>query len=233
MVAHDDFDGFSRLRQGDMFGHNAYSEGLTAGIDEAGRGPLAGAVYAAAVILDPDRPIEGLADSKTLKPTDRQRLALQIQARAVAWSIARAEVHEIDSINILQATFLAMQRAMQGLAVRPLLALIDGNQAPKLKGCAVQTVVKGDTCVPAISAASILAKTARDANLLQLHAQYPAYGFDQHKGYGTVLHLARLREHGPCPAHRRSFAPVRMLMQAGSAGARSPATERPACFDSA
>lgn|GEM_PF-41316 len=198
--------------QGDMFGHDALSDVLTVGIDEAGRGPLAGAVYAAAVILDPDRLIEGLADSKILKAAERERLALQIQAQAVAWCIARAEVAEIDSMNILQATFLAMERAMAGLHVRPLLALVDGNQAPKLKACAVQTVVKGDSRVPAISAASILAKTARDADLLRLHAQYPVYGFDQHKGYGTALHLARLREHGPCPEHRRSFAPVRMLV---------------------
>ena len=216
MAGHDDFDQFPCFKQSDMFGHHEHANVLTAGIDEAGRGPLAGAVYAAAVILDPNRPIEGLADSKTLKPAARQRLALQIQAQAMAWSIACADVHEIDSINILQATFLAMQRAMHGLAVRPLLALVDGNQAPTLKGCVVQTVVKGDASVPAISAASILAKTARDANLLQLHAQYPAYGFDQHKGYGTALHLARLREHGPCPAHRRSFAPVRMLTLAGA-----------------
>ncbi len=211
-----------RAGQGDMFGHDALSDVLTAGIDEAGRGPLAGAVYAAAVILDPDRPIEGLADSKILKAADRERLALQIQAQAVAWCVARAEVAEIDSMNILQATFLAMQRAMAGLHVRPLLALVDGNQAPKLKACAVQTVVKGDSRVPAISAASILAKTARDADLLRLHAQYPVYGFDQHKGYGTALHLARLREHGPCPEHRRSFAPVRILVPGLASQAADP-----------
>ncbi len=194
--------------QADLFGHEAMLEVITAGVDEAGRGPLAGAVYAAAVVLDPMQPIVGLADSKILKAAERDRLAQEIQARAHAWCIARAEVEEIDRLNILRATFLAMQRAVQGLRIKPMLALVDGNQSPKLS-CAVRTVIKGDALVPAISAASILAKTARDADLSRLHELYPQYGFDQHKGYGTALHLARLREHGPCPEHRRSFAPIR------------------------
>jgi len=181
---------------------------LTAGVDEAGRGPLAGEVYAAAVILDPARFIDGLADSKVLTAVRREELALQIKEQALAWCIASATVAEIDSLNILRATMLAMQRAVQGLATVPQLALVDGNQAPKLR-CTVQTVIKGDALVPAISAASILAKTARDADLLRLHTLYPQYAFDQHKGYGTALHLQRLREHGPCAEHRRSFAPIK------------------------
>jgi len=181
---------------------------LTAGVDEAGRGPLAGEVYAAAVILDPSRFIDGLADSKILTAVRREELALQIKEQALAWCIASATVAEIDSLNILRATMLAMQRAVQGLTTVPQLALVDGNQAPKLR-CTVQTVIKGDALVPAISAASILAKTARDADLLRLHALYPQYAFDQHKGYGTALHLQRLREHGPCAEHRRSFAPIK------------------------
>ncbi|MEN5161552.1 ribonuclease HII [Achromobacter spanius] len=181
---------------------------LTAGVDEAGRGPLAGEVYAAAVILDPSRGIDGLADSKVLTAVRREELALQIKEQALAWCIASATVAEIDSLNILRATMLAMQRAVEGLATVPQLALVDGNQAPKLR-CTVQTVIKGDALVPAISAASILAKTARDADLLRLHALYPQYAFDQHKGYGTALHLQRLREHGPCAEHRRSFAPIK------------------------
>ncbi|HEX7747285.1 MAG TPA: ribonuclease HII [Bordetella sp.] len=185
----------------------------TAGVDEAGRGPLAGAVYAAAVILDPARPIAGLADSKALSAARREELALAIRERALAWCIAHAGVQEIDSLNILRATLLAMQRAVQGLAVAPQLALVDGNQPPRLQ-CAVRTIVKGDAKIPAISAASILAKTARDADLMRLHALYPQYAFDKHKGYGTAQHLSLLREYGPCPEHRRSFAPVRALLQA-------------------
>ncbi|AHV93514.1 ribonuclease HII family protein [Bordetella holmesii 30539] len=179
-----------------------------AGVDEAGRGPLAGAVYAAAVMLDPQRPIEGLADSKVLKAGRREVLAETIKAEALAWCIASASVEEIDSLNILRATLLAMRRAVLGLGRAPQLALVDGNQAPTLH-CTVQTVVKGDALVPAISAASILAKTARDSDLLRLHTLYPQYAFDQHKGYGTALHLERLRAHGPCPEHRRSFAPIK------------------------
>ncbi len=196
------------MEQPDLFAAPEQPPLVTAGVDEAGRGPLAGAVYAAAVILDPARPIAGLADSKVLKPETREALALEIRECALAWFVASASVAEIDSLNILRATMLAMQRAVQGLPVLPQLALVDGNQAPKL-GCTVQTVIKGDALVPAISAASILAKTARDADLLRLHALYPQYAFDQHKGYGTPLHLQMLREHGPCAEHRRSFAPIK------------------------
>ncbi len=198
------------MEQPDLFAAPEQPAMITAGVDEAGRGPLAGAVYAAAVILDPARPIAGLADSKVLKAATREALALEIQEFALAWCIASASVAEIDSMNILRATMLAMQRAVQGLATMPQLALVDGNQAPKL-GCTVQTVIKGDALVPAISAASILAKTARDADLLRLHALYPQYAFDQHKGYGTPLHLEMLREHGPCAEHRRSFAPIKAV----------------------
>jgi len=179
-----------------------------AGVDEAGRGPLAGAVYAAAVILDAEHPIEGLTDSKKLSPRRRELLAVEIKARALAWAVAWADVAEIDSLNILQATLLAMQRAVRELPLTPVLVQIDGNRAPVLP-MAVQTVVKGDLSVPAISAASILAKTARDASIQTLHEAYPDYGFAQHKGYGTAQHLDRLKALGPCPAHRRSFAPVR------------------------
>ncbi len=199
------------LQQADLFLSDMANFAHCAGVDEAGRGPLAGDVYAAAVILDSTRPIAGLADSKILSEAKRDALALEIKAHALAWCIASATVEEIDRLNILQATMLAMQRAVQGLALAPDLAWIDGNRAPVLS-CAVKTIVKGDALVPAISAASILAKTARDQTLLSLHALYPQYAFDQHKGYGTALHMQRLREHGPCPAHRRSFAPVRVLL---------------------
>jgi ribonuclease HII len=186
---------------------------LVCGVDEAGRGPLAGPVYAAAVILDPNQPISGLADSKKLSEKQRDLLAPQIQARALAWAIATATVQEIDEINILQATLLAMQRAVNALAPAAQLALVDGNRAPKLN-IPVQTLVKGDALEPAISAASILAKTARDAALQDLHSRYPQYAFDQHKGYPTALHLARLQEHGPCPEHRLSFGPVKSVITA-------------------
>jgi ribonuclease HII len=194
-----------------MFGDAGLADVVFAGVDEAGRGPLAGAVYAAAVILDPACHIDGLADSKVLSPPRREELAAQIQECALAWCVASASVNEIDTLNILRATLLAMQRAVRGLRVKPGLALVDGNQAPHLP-CGVKTVVQGDALVPAISAASILAKTARDADLVRLHGIYPHYGFDQHKGYGTLMHLERLREHGPCPEHRRSFSPVRDLL---------------------
>ena len=180
---------------------------LIAGIDEAGRGPLAGPVVAAAVILDPGRPIPGLRDSKQLSPARREALAAEIRARSLAWSLGQADVGEIDALNILEATLLAMRRACAGLAPPPNAALVDGNRAPRL-GCPAQCVVKGDRDVPVISAASILAKTARDALLVELDRVYPAYGFARHKGYGTASHLAALAAHGPCPAHRRSFAPV-------------------------
>jgi ribonuclease HII len=170
-------------------------------------------VVAAAVILDPARPIEGLRDSKKLSAAQRERLALRIRAQALAWSVAQAEVAEIDALNILQASLLAMQRAVERLAPAPALALVDGNRAPRLP-CAVRTVVGGDDLEPAISAASILAKTVRDAQLHELHARWPQYGFDVHKGYPTALHLERLQEHGPCSEHRRSFGPVRRWLDA-------------------
>ncbi|WP_131110811.1 ribonuclease HII [Sulfuricystis thermophila] len=184
---------------------------MICGVDEAGRGPLAGPVVAAAVILDPTRPIVGLADSKKLSSAKRERLADEIRAKAIAWSVAEATVEEIDMINILQATLLAMQRAVAGLAVRPEEAWIDGNRCPQLEMPA-RAIVGGDATVAAISAASILAKTARDAIMLDLHACHPQYGFDRHMGYGTPEHLAALAAHGPCDAHRKSFAPVRQLI---------------------
>lgn len=186
---------------------------IVCGVDEAGRGPLAGPVFAAAVILDPARPIAGLRDSKKLPEAKRDALAGLIRRDALAWSIAQCSAAEIDQLNILQATMLAMRRAIEGLSVPPTLALIDGNRCPV---CTVRTeaIVKGDDKVAEISAASILAKTARDAVLVQMHAQYPDYGFDQHKGYPTALHLERLRLHGVTPEHRRTYAPVRLLLDA-------------------
>ncbi len=184
---------------------------LICGVDEAGRGPLAGAVFAAAVILDPLHPIEGLRDSKKLSAAKREQLAVSIKKLALSWCVAQASEQEIDQLNILQASMLAMQRAVEGLSMLPELALIDGNRCPKLK-MAMQAIVGGDDKVAAISAASILAKTARDAALIELHQQFPQYGFDQHKGYPTELHLARLRQHGVSPVHRMSYAPVRALL---------------------
>lgn len=181
--------------------------GLVAGVDEAGRGPLAGPVVAAAVILDPDRPVRGLADSKLLSAEERDRLAGRIRMRAIGWAIGVAQVDEIDAINILRATMLAMQRAVRALPVTPQEAWIDGDRCPELP-CAARAIVKGDRDVAVISAASIIAKTARDAMLVELDRAYPQYGFAQHKGYGTREHLRALAAHGPCPAHRRSFAPV-------------------------
>ncbi|MDK6202025.1 ribonuclease HII [Oligella urethralis] len=196
---------------------------LIVGIDEAGRGPLAGSVFAAAVILDPNRPIEGLMDSKKLSEIKRDYLATIIKAQALAWSIASASVEEIDRLNILEATMLAMTRAWQGIKQAHHYVLIDGNQIPKamratlpdnlLSTQLVEAIVKGDDSVPAIAAASILAKTARDAELYALDAQYPDYGFAQHKGYGTKLHLSRLEALGPCPIHRQSFAPIKRFLQ--------------------
>ncbi len=180
---------------------------LIAGIDEAGRGPLAGSVVAAAVILDPARPISGLRDSKLLSARQRDVLAIEIRANALAWSVGEADVAEIDTLNILQATMLAMRRAFEGLAIAPGETWIDGNRCPEL-GCAMRAIVKGDRDVAVISAASIIAKTARDTLLDELDARYPAYGFAHNRGYGTPGHLAALARYGPCPAHRRSFAPV-------------------------
>jgi ribonuclease HII len=185
---------------------------LICGVDEAGRGPLAGAVFAAAVILDPDNPIVGLRDSKKLSEARRDILAEQIKSHALAWSIAQCSEAEIDTLNILQATMLAMRRAVEGLKMVPTLALIDGNRCPVMS-IRSEAIIKGDDKVAAISAASILAKTARDASLMQLHQQYPQYAFDQHKGYPTALHLERLRLHGVSPVHRKSYAPVRALLE--------------------
>ena len=181
---------------------------LIAGIDEAGRGPLAGPVFAAAVILDPVRPVDGLRDSKLLSAQQRDRLAAEIRERALAWAIAEAAVAEIDELNILHATMVAMVRAVAGLRIAPQEAWIDGNRCPALS-CPTRAVVDGDRDIAAIAAASILAKTARDALLVELDVLYPLYGFAQNKGYSTKEHLAALAKHGPCPAHRRSFAPVR------------------------
>ena len=194
-----------------MFDYAGYAGEVICGVDEAGRGPLAGPVFAAAVILDPAKPIAGLRDSKKLSPARRDELALIIQRDALAWSIAQCSVAEIDALNILQATMLAMRRAIEGLSVIPTLALIDGNRCP-VTTVRTEAIVKGDDKVIEISAASILAKTARDALLVEMHTRYPQYAFDQHKGYPTALHLARLREHGVTPEHRRSYAPVRELL---------------------
>ena len=185
---------------------------IICGVDEAGRGPLAGPVFAAAVILDVSRPIAGLRDSKKLTEAKRDLLAPLIKAQALAWAIAEASEEEIDKLNILQASMLAMRRAVEALKTVPTLALIDGNRCPVMKIQSI-AVIGGDDKVDAISAASILAKTARDAALVALHAKYPHYCFDQHKGYGTALHLERLREHGASPVHRRSFAPVREVLE--------------------
>lgn len=183
-----------------------------AGVDEAGRGPLAGPVAVAAVILDPACPIDGLDDSKRLTEARRETLFPLIQARAVAWHIELVEPAEIDRINIFQATMAGMARAVRGLRVAPALARIDGNHLPRHLPCRAEALVGGDRIDPAIMAASILAKVARDRLMHALHAQWPHYGFDAHKGYATPAHLAALREHGPCAHHRRSFAPVRACM---------------------
>ncbi|MFC5301200.1 ribonuclease HII [Azospira restricta] len=185
--------------------------GPVAGVDEAGRGPLAGPVVAAAVILDPARPIDGLDDSKKLSEAARERLAIEIRDKALAWAVAEASAAEIDRVNILQATFLAMRRALDGLAVTPQQALIDGNKVPPGLSCAGEAVVKGDGRIAAIAAASILAKTHRDALMRELALAHPEYGFERHMGYPTPAHFAALQAHGPCPAHRRSFAPVAQL----------------------
>lgn len=190
----------------------ALVEELVAGVDEVGRGPLCGPVVTAAVILDPRRPIEGLNDSKKLSEARRERLFDEIRAKALAWCIGRAEVEEIDRLNILQATFLAMQRAVEGLAIQPRLALIDGNRCPQL-AVPSAPVVQGDARVPAIAAASILAKVSRDREMAELELLYPGYGIAGHKGYPTPAHLEALRRLGPTPIHRRSFAPVRKLLE--------------------
>jgi ribonuclease HII len=186
-----------------------------AGVDEAGRGPLAGPVYAAAVILDPARPIAGLADSKKLTARTRERLAGEIRERALAWAVASSSVEEIDCINILQASLLAMRRAVEALPRVPDEVWVDGRHCPQLT-MPVRAIVQGDASQPAISAASILAKTARDAELLRLDALHPGYGLARHKGYPTAAHLAALRAHGVIDIYRRSFAPVRALLAEAS-----------------
>ncbi len=185
---------------------------LVCGVDEAGRGPLAGAVYAAAVILDPQCPIEGLADSKTLSEKKRNSLTIQIKEHALAWAIASSSVQEIDQINILQASLLAMKRAIAGLNVVPQQVLVDGLHCPKIT-IPAQAIVKGDSKVEAIAAASILAKTARDEEMYRLHALYPQYDFARHKGYPTAQHIALLLEHGVSSVHRLSYGPVRKLLR--------------------
>jgi ribonuclease HII len=183
---------------------------IIAGVDEAGRGPLAGPVAAAAVILSPTRPVEGLKDSKLLTAQQRETMAGLIRERALAWAVGWADHMEIDSLNVLQAALLAMRRAVLALAVAPIKVLVDGNRCPDLS-CPMEAIVKGDNLIPAISAASILAKVERDAVMRRFDAQFPAYGFSVHKGYPTAMHLAALEEHGACPIHRRSFAPVRFV----------------------
>lgn len=193
-----------------------HAPGLVAGVDEAGRGPLAGPVVAAAVILDDLHPIAGLADSKKLTAARREKLFDEIRAKALCFCIAEASVEEIDRINILQATMLAMQRAVHGLRLKPALALVDGNRLPLLD-MPGEAIVKGDALVQAISAASILAKVHRDRWCDDLHARHPEYGFAAHKGYGTAAHLEALHLHGACPAHRTTFSPVAKALQSKAA----------------
>jgi ribonuclease HII len=189
-------------------------EGRIAGVDEAGRGPLAGPVIAGAVILDPDKPIEGLRDSKRLSASRRDELFDQIRERALAWAVGRADVEEIDRINILQATMLAMSRAVEALQPYADHALIDGNRCPDLS-CTSQAIIKGDSKVPAISAASIMAKVTRDREMLDLDMRYPGYGLAQHKGYPCKAHIEALESLGVTPVHRRSYAPVRRIIERG------------------
>ena len=184
---------------------------ITAGVDEAGRGPLAGEVYAAAVILNPDDSIDGLRDSKKLSPKRRSDLSIQIKRRSLAWSISFASVEEIDELNILNATLLAMKRAVKGLNVSPEIALVDGNRAPSLKEIEVFTIIKGDQKEACISAASIIAKVARDERLIALDHIYPNWGFKRHKGYGTKIHIEAIRRYGVTPLHRKSFEPIKSM----------------------
>ena len=188
---------------------------LAAGVDEAGRGPLAGPVVVAAVILDPNRPIEGLADSKQLTASRRAALDLAIRRDSLAFCVVVIDVAQIDRDNILQATLSGMREALRGLALAPMQALIDGNRVPSDLPCPAQAIVQGDALIPAISAASILAKVARDNLLVKLDSIYPGYGFAVHKGYPTAAHIAALQRLGPCAAHRRSFAPVKRLIESG------------------
>lgn len=199
-----------------VFKHLNWRPGMQlAGVDEVGRGPLVGAVVTAAVILDPARPVAGLADSKKLSASRRERLADDIRQHCLAWALGRAEPEEIDQLNILHATMLAMQRAVAALSLPPDGVLVDGNRCPQF-GCPGEAMVKGDGRVPAISAASILAKVARDEEMQALHAQYPQYGFDRHKGYPTAAHLEALKTHGALPQHRRSFGPVAEALKQGN-----------------
>jgi ribonuclease HII len=190
--------------------------GLVAGVDEAGRGPLAGPVVAAAVILDPGRPIAGLADSKTLAPRRREALAVEVRAGSLAWGLGWADAAEVDALNVLQATFLAMRRALVALSTPPAHVIVDGDRCPGLGGlaleCTLEAVVQGDATVPSVSAASILAKCARDAFMRELESRYPGYGLAGHKGYPTAEHVAALRRLGPSPVHRRSFGPVQSCL---------------------
>ena len=186
-------------------------EALVCGVDEAGRGPLAGPVFAAAVVLDSARPIAGLADSKILSEKRRRALAVSIRTRSLAWAVASATVEEIDRLNILRATLLAMRRAVERLSLTPTQVLVDGLHCPDI-GLPVRAIIGGDASVAVISAASILAKTGRDAEMLRLHDRFPQYGFDRHKGYPTPEHLDALGRHGVCEIHRRSFAPVRRIL---------------------
>ena len=203
----------ARRSPGDLFA-DTWRGRLVCGADEAGRGPLAGPVVAAAVILDPGRPIDGLRDSKQLAPARREALARAIRGRATAWAVAEASVQEVDRLNVLQASLLAMRRAIELLDPAAEIALIDGNRLPRLR-IEARAIVGGDALEPAISAASILAKQHRDRLMAELDRVFPGYGFAEHAGYPTPRHLERLRELGPCAAHRRSFAPVRALLDAG------------------
>ena len=204
----------TKKRMGDLFNDAMLEESadLIAGVDEAGRWPLAGPVVAAAVILDPMRPIDGLRDSKKLTEASRERLAAEIKERALDWSVAHATVEEIDELNILQATMLAMKRAISGLTVRPSLVLVDGNRVPRID-LPVNAIIQGDDKIAAISAASIIAKTTRDHWLVELDERYPEYGFAKHKGYGTKEHLEALAKYGPLPVHRKSFGPVKQAIE--------------------
>ena len=195
-----------------MISFDHIGSGVMAGVDEVGRGPLAGPVIAAAVILDPEQPIQGLMDSKKISERKRILLALEIQKKSMAWAVGRAEHDEIDSINILQASLLAMKRAIESLAIEPELVLVDGIHCPDIS-FNVDAIIKGDNKIPAISAASIIAKVARDNEMIALDSQYPGYGFSQHKGYPTRMHIAALKELGVSSIHRKSFAPVKKLLE--------------------
>ena len=202
------------LRTKRVFRMSEQSILLVAGVDEVGRGPLAGPVVAAAVILDPAQPIEGLADSKKISEAKRNKLDIEIREKALSWSLGRAEIEEIDEINILHASLLAMRRAVEGLSVQPQHAKIDGNRCPEL-ACSSEAIIKGDQKVACISAASIIAKVARDAEMVEMDAHYPGYGFAAHKGYPTKVHMQALLDLGITPIHRRSFSPVAKIINQG------------------